>query len=314
MTINTIAAFSGCTTTIHHPAHIAGLREAIDDSAGVRVRAFPFGGIARVGGLLSYPGVYALCGRAEAYIGESTNLGRRLLEHAADPAKAFATEVFAMTTVEPWLDKPSLLYLQKQLTEQAEAARHVTIVKGAAPSSVDLPGYRVATLNRLLQDGYRLLFDAGCRAFHSCDPAKDAAEMNRAAFDADEADDPGFLEIGVSSVPPGAQEYELLYTGTWALGYQHEDRFVVAAGSEVRETINPSVNPILHARRARLKAANALMAISGVADRMRLAVAVAFPSMAIAAKVVCGAHVNARLWRPVQRPAAVILAPGAAQC
>jgi hypothetical protein len=83
---------------------------------------------------------------------------------------------------------------------------------------------------------------------------------------------------------------------------------VVAAGSEVRTAVNISVNPILRERRERLQAANAFMPISGVDDRVRLRVAVAFPSMAIAAKVVCGAHVGTAKWRPLQRTASVILA------
>jgi hypothetical protein len=300
---NSFPAFSGCTTIVHRPADIAGLREATDDSSGVVVRAFPFAELTSVvaARLLWCPGAYILGGESHAYIGEAVVLGRRLPAHMTDPAKGFASEVFVITTVDPLrLDKSSVLYLQKRLTEQAEAAGLVTVLKGAAPPSVDLPAYRVATLDRILRDGYRLLFDAGCRAFHSIEPARPAApETDPALAVAGEAEDRGLLRIGVS-IPSDAPAYELFYTGTRARGHELQDGFfVVAAGSDIRVEINESVNPIVRTRRARLHDRNALMPIAGVTDRMRLADHVEFPSAAIAAKVVCGAHVNSGQWHPV---------------
>jgi hypothetical protein len=294
------AAFSGCTTIIHHPAAAAtGLREVGDESAAVAVRAFAFADVAAAvaAGGLACAGAYLLCGQFAVYIGESGNVSRRLVEHAADDTKRFATEVFAIIGAgAPRLDKPSILYLQARLTAAAEAAHHVGVQKGVSPCIPDLPAYRVATLERMLADAFRLLYDAGCRVFHRCRPI---GAPDPAAVLTDEPDDPGLMEIGVADVPPGVPQYELIYTDTWARGYQHEDRFVVLAGSEIRNAINPSTNPILRERRERLEAANVLMPIAGIEDRVRLRVAVAFPSAAIAAKVVCGAHVNAKTWRPL---------------
>ncbi len=111
------------------------------------------------------------------------------------------------------------------------------------------------------------------------------------------------MTIGVFTAPLGCEQYQLDYVGLWARGFANEQDFVVCAGSEVRIGINPSVNPILVTRRRVLAEAGALEAIRGLEDRQRLATAVAFPSAAIAAKVVTGAHVNAGTGRGSARPA-----------
>jgi hypothetical protein len=43
-----------------------------------------------------------------------------------------------------------------------------------------------------------------------------------------------------------------------------------------------------------------LKSIRGIEDRKRSMVAIAFPSKAIAAKVVCGAHVDSSKWQLLQ--------------
>jgi len=83
---------------------------------------------------------------------------------------------------------------------------------------------------------------------------------------------------------------------------------VVTAGSEVRTLINNSVNPILYTRRHDLAAAGALAEIPGLSDRMRLTVSVWFPSSAIAAKVVTGAHVASNKWTALRNPQPFVIA------
>ena len=71
----------------------------------------------------------------------------------------------------------------------------------------------------------------------------------------------------------------------------------------------PSVNPILHSRRAELAAAQALTPIPGVQDRQRLRVAVWFPApAAIAAKTVTGAHVDSSKWQAPRYPQPMLIA------
>ena len=181
---------------------------------------------------------------------------------------------------------------------------------------LDLPAWRRATLDRIVDDGQRLLFDSGCRAFHSNyasmrrelpDTDRPDASVPEIACDAD-TDDIGEMEIGVIATPRGVGDFELVYGDLWARGYPSDEGFVVTAGSEVRSLINASVNPIVHTRRAELANAGALAEIPGLTDRQRLMVSVWFPSAAIAAKVITGAHVASNKWTALRHPQPFIIA------
>jgi hypothetical protein len=123
-----------------------------------------------------------------------------------------------------------------------------------------------------------------------------------------DADGGGPVEIGVSTTPIGVEEQELAYGNIWARGYEHQGRFVVAAGSEMRRLANASANAPTTGRRERLIAAGAAAEVDGLDDRYRLRVAVAFPSKAIAAKVLSGAHLGSDKWRPLRAPQPFIIA------
>jgi hypothetical protein len=125
--------------------------------------------------------------------------------------------------------------------------------------------------------------------------------------DGEDAQDGGPMTIDVSTVPLGAAELELRYLGVWARGYKFGDRFVVAAGSEIRLQTNESVDAVTRKRREQLLGAGVLSQIPGVADRRRLLAAVGFPTGSIAAKVICGAHTPSR-WIALEPARAVWLA------
>jgi hypothetical protein len=127
------------------------------------------------------------------------------------------------------------------------------------------------------------------------------------ATEADEADE-GPMEIGVTTVPVGVEELALSFCDLWARGYEHQGRFVVAAGSEMRMVVNPSANEHTVTRRKRLIETDTATEVDGLGDRFRLQVAVAFPSRAIAAKVLCGAHVGSEKWRPLCAPRPYVIA------
>jgi hypothetical protein len=116
------------------------------------------------------------------------------------------------------------------------------------------------------------------------------------------------MEIGVVATPCGAIEFQFSYGDVWGRGYATNDGFVVMAGSEVRTLVNASVNPILHTRRAALEEAGVLADIPGLLNRKRLLVSVWFPSMAIAAKVLAGAHVASSKWAAVRDARPLVLA------
>jgi predicted GIY-YIG superfamily endonuclease len=298
-----------CTNNVHRPmGGIEGLREIHDDVGRLTVSAFPFVMVKDIAlARAATPACYILADHANAYIGETGNLGRRLSDHAADPSKVFAREVYVISGYErAWFDKTAAIYLQYRLTEIAERAGLVEVIKGTNPQVLELPSHRRASLDHFVEHGERLLFDAGCRVFRS-----NFASQRRTAVEAETAispDETGPMQIGVIATPPLGSELELAYGDLWARGYPAQDGFVVMAGSEVRSVVNPSANPILRARRAELAAAQALVVIPGLQDRLRLRVAVWFPSAAIAAKVVTGAHVDSSKWVQPRYPQPILIA------
>jgi len=307
---------AGTTTIIHRPkSGITGFRDIIDEASKLSVCVFPFGPVAEeLRNRLSWlPACYILSNGREIYVGETGHMARRLNDHLADPDKSFAREVYVVSGIaHRWYDKSGPMFLQERLTSMAEAAGFVDVRKDKNPPHAEPTSWHRTTLERIVMDAERLLFDAGCRAFHSNNvrPTLSLVPMSAVpAFSADdEDDDNGLMQIGVSTAPIGSEEYELNYSGIWARGYPLGDSFVVAAGSEVRASINPSARPIVATRHAMLRDACALAPISGIEDRLRLTLAVAFGSRNIAAQVVCGAQASARHWQRLSHASPVIVA------
>ncbi|WP_445219752.1 hypothetical protein ACKWRH_06235 [Bradyrhizobium sp. Pa8] len=300
-----------CTSNIHRPmGGIAGFREVHDDVGRLTVSAFPFAMVKDISfALATVPACYILADHAMAYVGETGNAGRRLSEHFGDHSKAFAREVYVISGYQrAWFDKTAAIYLQHRLTQIAEQAGLVDIMKGTNPQVLELPSHKRASLDQFVEHGERLLFDAGCRVLRS----NFASQRRRVeTTDTDMAigpEDTGPMKIDVTDLPRLGNELELDYCDLWARGYTVREGFVVAAGSEVRSVVNASVNPILRTRRAELAAADALADIPGIQDRLRLRVAVLFPSAAIAAKVVTGAHVSSGKWINPRYPEPILIA------
>ena len=299
-----------CTNTIYRPiGDIAGLREVHDNVSRLTVSAFPFAMVNDTAlAHLVVPGCYILADHQAAYFGETTDVRRRLYQQASDPSKAFTREVYVISGFEKfWFNKTAAIYLQQRLTEMAEQAGLVEIVKGANPQMLELSDCERAPLDQYVEFSERLLFDAGCRVFHS-NFASQRGKTVEAAFTIGPDDEAGPIRIGVIATPQLGSELELDYCGLWARGYPAQGGFVVMAGSELRTQVNSSVNPILHTRRAELAAAGALGAIPGVQNRQRLLLAVWLPSAAIAAKVVTGAHVTSSKWIQPRHPRGVLVA------
>jgi len=306
------ASMMEATSTLIHrsSSDIIGVREAIDDLTGLTVTAFPMTMVRDIiPARAMMTAAYVLSGllsNRRIYLGESSRIGRRLYDHSCDPSKAFAAEVFVITKcgLDP-LDKTAALYLQAHLTRVAEDAGVVTVQKGTGAQVIDPSLRHAPTYFKMAKIAERLLFDAGCVAFQS-----HFAALNAQLVDVTEPltpiseDDAAPIEIGVVA---GAEEYQLAYGDLWARGCYADAGFVVTAGSEVRRDINPSVNPILHTRRDELLEAGVLADIPGLRDRQRLTVSVWFPSPAIAAKVVTGAHVASNKWMPVADPRPFVL-------
>lgn len=299
------------SAVIHRPfGGVRGYRRISDRATRLVVHAFPMSELSKVAGLLNTCGAYVLTDGKVAYVGESRRPGRRLSEHAADTAKGFTRECFVIGGC----DKLLAVDLQYRLTRLAVEAAVVSVWKGVNPAAPDITDAERATHDRIAADALRLLHDAGCRLFHRVDDEPEAPLESIGAAQADlapdEQSDPADCEpmaIGVSTIPLGSREYELRFGGLWARGYWAAERFVVSAGSEVRQTTNDSATALTRSRRDELFAAGVLAPISGVGDRRRLTVAISFPSTSIAAKILAGAH-SAGKWVPRDPTQAVWLA------
>ncbi|MFK4536381.1 hypothetical protein ABIA00_004564 [Bradyrhizobium ottawaense] len=302
---------SATTTIIHRPfGELEGYRRVTDRASRVAVHAFPMSQLAAVtaAGFLATPGCYVMTDNTTVYIGESRRPGRRLSEHAGDREKKFAQNVFVVAGQGDAFDKILGLDLQYCLTALAVEHKRVAVMKGLNPSKPDMSDDDRATHGRILDDALRLLLDAGCTIFRpAIEPSGEESDLppeseERAADDVEDGADSGPMAIGVAT---GGQKFEMRYCGLWARGYPSDDRFIVEAGSEVRQQTNGSVDGLTRRRRNELFRADVLEAIPGVSERLRLTVAVAFATQSIAAKIVCGAH-SAPRWTPLAARAVVL--------
>lgn len=300
------------TTVIHRKfGGLLGYRRVSDRATRAIVHAFPMSDLSQVAatGVLSTPGAYVLTDGQVGYFGESRKPARRLSEHAADPAKSFARDVYVIVGCEGGaFDKILSLDLQYRLTRRAVETGVVSVWKGAPPPAPDLSDAERVTHDRIAGDVVRLLHDAGCRIFHKeTDPGSPAREEEPPQSATADAADSEPMAIGVTTIPAGSEEFELRYGGLFARGYWAAGRFIVSSGSEVRTTTNDSVCALTRSRRNELAAARVLAAIPGVGDRRRLTVAISFATSSIAAKVVTGAHTTGG-WAPLNPSSAVYLA------
>lgn len=297
------------TSIVHRP--FPGFRRVTDRASRVAVSAFPMVMSAQLSamGMLPSAGAYILANDHVAYFGESVRLPRRLAEHSVDSAKAhFARDVFLISSSDSSAayDKNLVMDLQFRLSKKAVDASLVTVSSGVGPMEIDLAEADRATHDVLFSDALRLLHDAGCWFLQPVAASETGMRDASGADDAGDSADAGPIIVGVSTTPLGSEEFELTYDGIWARGYWAEERFVVAAGSELRSHTNTSCNSITCERRDDLLRAGILERIPGLEDRRRLVVAVAFPSTSIAAKSLCGAHTTPR-WIPIAKSRVVVL-------
>jgi hypothetical protein len=297
------------TSIVHRPyGLVTGYRRVTDRASRVSVQAFPMTLFPMVSaaGLLVTPGTYIIADDRTAYVGESVRPARRLADHAADSSKAFARDVFVVSGCDgaPF-DKMLAIDLQFRITYRAVDAGMVTVARGTNPAELDIADADRSTNDRIYLDALRLLCDAGCWFLHPPAVAEPLMKSEAPAEEADSAD-AGPITIGVTTTPLGAEEFELTYDEVWARGYWASGHFIVAAGSEIRAMTNGSTNAVTRARRDDLFRAGVLERIPGIDARRRLMAAVAFPSAAIAAKVICGAHTAGR-WQALARVPVVML-------
>ncbi|WP_407118284.1 hypothetical protein [Bradyrhizobium sp. LMG 9283] len=156
-----------CTHTIYRPlGGIEGYRQIRDPAGRLAVTAFPLAMARSLSASFDLcSACYVIAGDGDAYIGETRCAIKCVAEHAAGASKAFATEVFLLHAQEPHtLEWSARLYLEHRLTGLAKETGLVTL-KTVEPRVLPWPLEQIATLERLVTDARRLLFDAGCRIF-----------------------------------------------------------------------------------------------------------------------------------------------------
>jgi hypothetical protein len=280
---------------------IESFREIHDEITDVSVTYVPWAMLKELP-TPSAPAGYVLANHAFGYFGETNDFKRRLNEHARDNNKAWVREAFVITgkskTSELWSEPATAEFFQFRFNELAEEAGLVEIIKGVPPKLPPLTASKRATLEALVQQTMPLLFDAGCRAFHS-----NCASQRRPRSEVESAgaEEAGPMEIGVVATPPTGGEVDLAYGELWARGFSHERGFVVMPGSDVRATSNPSARDWVEARRNELRASGALVAIRGLVDRERLCVSVRFASLSSATQLVTGSRDGGK-WVPTRHP------------
>src|ERR1700752_3611306 len=224
-------------TTIYRPAGgIEGFREVYDRAMDYVVWAFAWTTMKEVP-IAAVPACYLLVDNSSVYIGETVDIKRRLSEHARDISKNFVRKAYVIASAHRsalWSETITAEYLQYRLTDLAEQAAFVDVVKGANPRFAELGKHQRATLENLVRHSERLLFDAGCRAFRSNSPTQRRAPADAESLGSDPV---GPMLIGVNATPVPGTQLELAYGDLWVRGFPHEGRFVVMAGSEVRFSV-----------------------------------------------------------------------------
>lgn len=296
-----------CTHTIYRPlGGIDGYRQIRDPAGRLVVTAFPLAMARSLAATRDLSACYVIAGQGEAFIGESNRALKCIADHAEDPAKAFAAEAFLLHEQEPHtLEWSARLYLEHRLFGFAKEAGLVALANTGEPRVLPWPVEQAATMERLVTDGRRLLFDAGCRILNANRASQLPAQaaIQAASDDDQNAGEAVEIDLPMTLPPEGEPTLKLDYCGIWARGYHGPEGFVVTAGSEVRNVQTPSLRKNIKKLRADLLGRGVVVPIAGVKDRLRLQVSHCFFSAAVAAKFVTGAHVAATKWvrpRPLE--------------
>jgi hypothetical protein len=156
-------------------------------------------------------GVYVLLGVNEkgedaVYIGESENVGKRLLQHLSSPKLDDIIEAFFFTSKDDNLTKGHITFLEQRLVKRAEEAKQYIVEYGREPSEKTLSKPEIATMEEFLENIYLV-----------------AAAM-------------GFDVLEIPTTEQGGQAgRELTFelgNGLTAKGFPSDDGFVVKGGSQ----------------------------------------------------------------------------------
>lgn len=301
---------SGTAVTIHHlNGSISGPRVVESRTSPLRVHASRWAEHAALlsVGLPAAPAVYVFTGPTQSgppllavRPGEAGDIRRRLLEHSQDHLKSRFHDLFVVTAVDGRLGKADVRYIEARFHELVPATPGTLLDVDKVPAVTFCHPAERDTLETLIEQSRLLLHAAGCRAFDS-----EGVPVAAAVPEVEET--PVRLDFDQAESPVG--EFELVYDGIWARGFQHRDGFVVRAGSDIRRRENSALLGPMSERRRFLQREQALGEIPGVGDRWRLMRDFMCASELTVAKMVTGAHLSNRgIWRRLSPTSRIIVA------
>jgi hypothetical protein len=165
-------------------------------------------------------GVYVLLGVNEhgddaVYIGESENVGKRLVQHLSNPKLDDIILAFFFTSKDDNLTKGHITFLEQRLVKRAEEAGHYIVEYGREPSEKPLSKPEIATMEEFLENIYLV-----------------ASALGFYVFD---------LPLPEPAGQGGGELTMVLDRGVSARGYSSDEGFVVKAGSKAVATDSGSL-------------------------------------------------------------------------
>lgn len=214
-----------------------------------------------------------------AYVGETDNVGKRLIQHNKDVSKEFWEQTCTITSKDQNLTKAHARYLESRLIAIAGDASRTKLINGTAPNNSQLPEGDLADMEFFIEQlrivlpvlGFELLKDQPKITHASVTPA--------VAGQAATIESPIFELI--------SRKYNLR-----AEAREVDGDFFVLAQSQAKETWNGTARHTYKELHQRLVADGVL--IAGTAGHLRFRNDYAFPSPSAASAVIVGRPDNGR--------------------
>ncbi len=267
---------------------------------------------ARIVELLNRPeanrtGVYFLIGsdpetpgQMVVYVGESDNVGDRLIQHSRDEGKGFWETTCIVTNKDANLTKAHVKYLESQLIALAKKSGRARLVNGTSPEYGYLPESDISDMEYFIMQIQTLLPVLGfdfLRVSPQISTIKTADTVD-AGYDLEKG---GELERHVFGqdrpTADGGKSPEFRFSDSsgnvQARALEIDGEMVILKGSEARELEQPSLASNVRAFRQLLKQSGKLVP-SGKAGILRFDEDVSFSSPSAAAQAVMGTSRNGR--------------------
>jgi hypothetical protein len=211
-------------------------------------------------------GVYVLLGVNDAgddavYIGESENVGKRLMQHLSSPKLDDIIVALFFTSKDDNLTKGHITFLEQRLVKRAEEAEHFTVEYGREPSEKLLSKPEIATMEEFLENIYLVAAALGFYIFE--------------------------IPLAEPSEQEGGELSFELENGVTATGFSSDEGFVVRAESRAVATDSTSLQGGYKNLKDDLKKRGVLVADNG---QLKFVKDYSFKSSSAAAAVVAGSQ------------------------